>query len=76
MQQTRFADGSRKITAITEVTGMDEDGIVHLRADLRVPPHGTASAARCIGEFRATGFMPSFLTEFITMGLVTDGEYL
>ena len=28
------------------------------------------------GEFRATGFMPSFITEFITMGLVTDGEYL
>ena len=28
------------------------------------------------GEYRATGFMPSFLNEFITMGLVTDGEYL
>ena len=29
-----------------------------------------------IGEFRASGYLPSFLDEFITYGLVEDGEYL
>jgi len=28
------------------------------------------------GEFRATGYIPSFIGELITMGLITDGEYL
>ena len=76
VQQQRFVDGTRKITSIAEVIGIDDDGIVRARADLRVPSHARASAARCTGEFRATGYMPSFINEFITMGLVTDGEYL
>ena len=28
------------------------------------------------GEFRATGYMPSFVEEFITLGLVSDGKFL
>jgi pilus assembly protein CpaF len=75
VQQQRFVDGSRKITSIAEVIGMDDDGIVHLEPIFefyRTP----GERGRVTGEYRATGFMPSFITEFITMGLVTDGEYL
>jgi pilus assembly protein CpaF len=75
VQQQRFVDGTRKITEISEVIGMDDDGIVHLEpifAFHRTP--GERGKVR--GEFRATGYMPSFIADFITMGLVTDGEYL
>jgi pilus assembly protein CpaF len=75
VQQQRFVDGSRKITSIAEVIGMDEDSVVHLEPIFefyRTP----GERGRVTGEYRATGFMPSFITEFITMGLVTDGEYL
>jgi len=75
VQQQRFVDGTRKITSIAEVIGMDEDGIVHLEPIFEF--HRTpGERGRVTGEFRATGFMPSFINEFITMGLVTDGEYL
>ncbi|HEX6835907.1 MAG TPA: CpaF family protein, partial [Polyangia bacterium] len=75
VQQQRFVDGTRKITAIAEVIGMDEDGIVHLEPIFEF--HRTpGERGKVTGEFRATGFMPSFINEFITMGLVTDGEYL
>jgi pilus assembly protein CpaF len=75
VQQQRFVDGTRKITSIAEVIGMDDDGVVHLEPIFeffRTP----GERGKVTGEFRATGFMPSFITEFITMGLVTDGEYL
>ena len=39
VQQQRFVDGTRKITSIAEVIGIDEDGVVHLETDLRVPSH-------------------------------------
>src|SRR5439155_690379 len=73
VQQQRFVDGSRKITSIAEVIGMDDDGMVHLEPIFEF--HRTASErGKVKGEFRATGYMPSFIAEFITMGLVTDGE--
>jgi pilus assembly protein CpaF len=75
VQQQRFVDGSRKITAIAEVVGMDDEGVVHLEPIFefhRLP----GARGRVAGEYRATGYMPSFIGEFITMGLVSDGEYL
>jgi pilus assembly protein CpaF len=35
---------------------------------------GTGSGGKVEGEFRATGFLPSFLNDFIVMGLVKPGE--
>jgi pilus assembly protein CpaF len=75
VQQQRFVDGSRKITSIAEVIGMDDEGSVRLEPIFEF--HRLASErGKVRGEYRATGYMPSFITEFITMGLVTDGEYL
>jgi pilus assembly protein CpaF len=37
---------------------------------------GTDGAGKILGEFRATGFMPTYLDELITHGLVGDGEFL
>jgi pilus assembly protein CpaF len=75
VQQARFVDGSRKITSVAEVVGMEEDGTVRLENIFEF--HRLAGErGKVLGEYRATGYMPSFLQEFITMGLVADGEYL
>jgi pilus assembly protein CpaF len=76
VQQARFVDGSRKITTISEVTGIDPDsGVVTLENIFEF--HRTpGDRGRVSGEYRATGYMPSFIHEFITMGLVGDGEFL
>jgi pilus assembly protein CpaF len=75
VQQQRFVDGSRKITSVAEVIGIDDDGVVHLEPIFEFH-RAPGERGKVRGEYRATGYMPSFITEFITMGLVTDGEYL
>ena len=75
VQQARFVDGSRKITTISEVVGIEDDGTVHLE-NIFEYHRQTAVRGQVVGEFRATGYMPSFLGDFITMGLCGDGEYL
>ena len=76
VQQTRFSDGSRKITAISEVTGLDDEGQVTHEDIFRFHRTGMGEGGAVMGEFRATGYMPSFVDEFITHGLATKGNYL
>jgi pilus assembly protein CpaF len=73
VQQARLSDGSRKITAITEVVGL-EDGEVQMRPIFQFVRTGTGARGKVEGEFRATGYLPSFLNDFIVMGLVKRGE--
>jgi pilus assembly protein CpaF len=74
VQQSRLSDGSRKVTAITEVTGIDDEGEVELVPIFEFHRTGTGDKGKVVGEFRATGFLPSFLNDFIVMGLVKPGE--
>ena len=77
LQQARLSDGSRKITSIAEVTGIDPDsGEVIVSEIFRFERTGTGKGGKVLGEFRATGFLPSFLDEFIKRGLVREGDYL
>ena len=77
LQQSRLSDGSRKITSIAEVTGIDPDsGEVVVAEIFRFERTGTGKGGKVLGEFRATGFLPSFLDEFIKRGLVREGDYL
>jgi pilus assembly protein CpaF len=74
VQQTRFADGTRKITAITEVVGIDEDTNIELLPIFRFERSGTGPKGEVLGQFRSTGYLPSFLNDFILMGLIRPGE--
>ena len=76
VQQTRFSDGSRRVSAITELNELNEDGEFVLNDIFLYHRTGTESDGTITGEFRASGYLPSFLDEFITYGLVEDGEYL
>jgi len=74
VQQSRLSDGSRRVTAITEVTGIDDEGQIEIVPIFQFVRTGTTPEGKVIGEFRATGFLPSFLNTFLVMGLVKPGE--
>jgi pilus assembly protein CpaF len=74
VQQSRLSDGSRRVTAITEVIGVNDDGDVALVPIFEFHRTGTGPKGKVIGDFRATGFLPTFLNDFIVMGLVKPGE--
>jgi pilus assembly protein CpaF len=74
VQQSRLADGSRKVTAISEVVGMGDDGQIELLPIYEFIRTGTGPNHKVIGEFRATGFLPTFVNTFITMGLIKPDE--
>lgn len=78
VQQTRFADGSRRVTEIAEVTGIDEHGEITLNPlfvfQRDAAAVGAARQARIAGRFRATGYVPSFIGEFYALGLIKKGE--
>jgi pilus assembly protein CpaF len=74
VQQSRMSDGTRKVTSVTEVVGISDEGEVELRPIFEFVRTGTGQAGKVQGEFRATGYLPSFLDTFIVMGLVKKGE--
>lgn len=76
VQQTRFSDGSRRITAISEVVGMGDDEQIELHDIFAYHRTGTGEGGKVVGEFRASGYLPSFLDDFIAQGLITDGDFL
>jgi pilus assembly protein CpaF len=75
VQQSRLSDGSRKVTAISEIIGIDrESSEIEMRPIFEFIRTGTGAKGKVEGEFRATGYLPSFLPTFIVMGLVNRGE--
>ncbi len=74
VQQSRLSDGSRKVTSITEVIGIGDEGDVELVPIFQFTRTGTGPKGEVLGEYRATGFLPSYLNDLIVMGLVKPGE--
>jgi pilus assembly protein CpaF len=76
VQQTRFSDGTRRITNIAEVVGLGDDGDVELREIFAFKVKKAGERGCIEGEFVASGYLPSFVDEFIAHGLLTDGAVL
>ena len=76
VQQTRFSDGSRRLTSITEVDRLGDHGDLVLHDIFTFHRTGTGPSGVVLGEHRTTGYVPSFLNEFITQGLIEGGEYM
>ncbi len=62
VQQTRFKDGVRRISAISEVQGMEGDAIV-LQDIFLYETSGVDPDGKIIGRFKSTGFVPRFVEE-------------
>jgi pilus assembly protein CpaF len=68
IQTSRFSDGTRRVTHITEVVGMEQD-IISLQDVFLFEKTGTAESGRILGRFRATGIRPKFYERLKTSGI-------
>jgi len=57
VQQTRLSDGSRKVTSVSEITGMEGD-IITMQEIFLFEKVGVTQDGKVIGRFRATGVRP------------------
>ncbi len=73
VQQSRFSDGTRKVTSIAEVLGLDDELNFELVPIYEFVRSGTGPKGKVEGGFKATGYLPSFLNDFIVKGLVARG---
>ena len=71
VQQSRFSDGTRKITHITEVTGM-ETGVVQMQNIFTYKQHGVDTEGTVLGEYEATGRVPEFYEVLRQQGVTLD----
>jgi pilus assembly protein CpaF len=68
VQVARFSDGARRVTHITEVTGMEGD-IITLQDIFLFDKLGLGADGRVRGRFRATGIRPRFWERLAACGL-------
>jgi len=67
LQVSRFSDGSRRLTHITEITGMEDD-VVSMQDVFLFEKHGVSSDGRTLGTFTATGIRPKFADKLKASG--------
>jgi pilus assembly protein CpaF len=69
IQTSRFSDGTRRITHITEVVGMEQD-IITLQDIFLFEKTGLSEAGKVRGRFRATGIRPKFYDRLKSCGII------
>ena len=57
IQQSRMSDGTRKVTSISEITGMEGD-VITMQEIFLFEKMGVNQEGKVIGRFRATGVRP------------------
>ena len=73
VQQSRLKDGTRKVTAITEVAGMEGDTVV-LTDVFKFEQTGVAEGGKIIGNLKPTGIRPHFSPRLEAAGLKLGPE--
>ncbi len=73
VQQTRLKDGKRKVTAVTEVAGMEGDVIV-LTDVFKFNQTGVSADGTVLGETSATGIRPNFTPRLEAAGFKLGAE--
>jgi pilus assembly protein CpaF len=68
VQIARQADGTRKVTAISEITGMERD-IITLQDIFVFEKTGIGQDGRVLGRFRATGLRPTCCDRLAAAGI-------
>jgi pilus assembly protein CpaF len=68
IQISRMSDGSRRITHVTEITGMNEE-IVSLQDIFLFEKRGVGLTGKVLGRFHATGVVPKFAERLATSGI-------
>ncbi len=71
VQIERMRDGTRKVTSITEVVGMEGD-IVTMQELIRFQSKGVDKDSKVVGEFQYTGVQPHYASRFEEAGVHFD----
>jgi len=65
----RLSDGTRKIIQITELAGMKDELHIDLRDIFAFKQSGIDTKGNVLGNFQATGYIPSFIEEIRIKGI-------
>ena len=68
VQIARFTDGSRRVTHVTEISGMEDD-VVSLQDVFVFDKQGISPDGRIVGAFTATGVRPNFSERLNASGI-------
>ena len=71
IHESRMSDGTRKVTAITEVTGMEGNQIV-MQDIFAFQQTGVGADGKIIGSLRPTGAIPTWIDQVRRRGLEID----
>ena len=74
LQQSRIRDGSRKITYISEVQGMEGDTII-LQDLFRYVQDYIDERGKSVGHYESTGLRPSFMDKFNMNGIELPPDF-
>ena len=73
VQQSRLADGSRKVTSITEIAGMEGDTVVMTEV-FRFEKTGVSEDGKVLGDLKPTGIRPQFTEKLQAAGFKLGPE--
>ena len=73
VQQTRLADGTRKVTSISEITGMEGD-VITMQEIFVFEKAGLNKDGKVVGRFRATGVRPKCSERLKAAGILLPPE--
>ncbi len=73
VQQSRLQDGSRRITHLTEVQGMEGE-VITLQEIFIFEQKGKDENQKIIGNFKPTGIRPKFMDKLAANGIVLPNE--
>jgi pilus assembly protein CpaF len=74
VQIARFADGSRRVTHISEITGMEHE-IVTMQDIFVFERQGVSPEGRLMGTFKATGIRPRFADKLQASGISVPANF-
>lgn len=74
IQLQRLPDGSRRVTSVAEITGMEGD-IVQMQEIFKFQRLRTEEDGKITGQFVATGIRPRFLQDLLSTGVSFPGSY-
>lgn len=66
----RLSDGKRKLLQVTEIAGMKDELHIELRDIFVFRQTGVDSQGNILGDFHATGYIPSFIEEIKKQGII------
>jgi pilus assembly protein CpaF len=75
VQQTRYSDGSRRVSHVTEVLELNDDGLIEIEDIYKFKHTGMDEDNKVQGYHMATGYLPSFLDEFLVQGLADEQDF-